>query len=57
MNAKLSDEAAWITGSHEENPTLGLPCRVVFSTDQRQVELVGLLLEDEATEQHKGVWG
>ncbi len=45
-----------ITGSHEENPTLDLPCRTVFSAGQRKVEVVGPLLEDEAAAQHAGVW-
>jgi tRNA(Arg) A34 adenosine deaminase TadA len=45
-----------ITGSHEENPTLELPCRTVFAAGQRKVEVVGPLLEEEAAEQHKGVW-
>src|ERR1700742_2208268 len=40
-----------ITGSHEENPTLDLPCRTVFAAGQRKVEVVGPLLEDEAAEQ------
>ena len=45
-----------ITGSHEENPTLDLPCRAVFAAGQRKVEVVGPLLEDEAAAQHMGVW-
>jgi tRNA(Arg) A34 adenosine deaminase TadA len=45
-----------ITGSHAENPTLDLPCRTVFATGQRKVDVAGPLLEDEAAEQHKGVW-
>lgn len=45
-----------ITGNHEENPTLDLPCRTVFAAGQRQTEVVGPLLEDEAAAQHKGVW-
>jgi tRNA(Arg) A34 adenosine deaminase TadA len=45
-----------ITGSHDENPTLDLPCRTVFFAGQRKVEVVGPLLEDEAAQQHKGVW-
>jgi tRNA(Arg) A34 adenosine deaminase TadA len=45
-----------MTGSHEENPTLELPCRTVFSAGQRKVEVVGPMLEDEAAAQHKGVW-
>jgi tRNA(Arg) A34 adenosine deaminase TadA len=46
-----------ITGSHEENPTLDLPCRIVFSAGQRKVEVIGPLLEDEAAARHDGVWG
>jgi tRNA(Arg) A34 adenosine deaminase TadA len=45
-----------MTGSHPENPTLSLPCRTVFATGQRKVEVLGPLLEDEAAEQHEGVW-
>ena len=36
------------TGAHEENPTLDLPCEVVFAAGQRPTEVVGPLLEDEA---------
>lgn len=45
-----------ITGDHPENPTLNLPCRQVFETGQRSVEVVGPLLEDEAAALHEGVW-
>jgi tRNA(Arg) A34 adenosine deaminase TadA len=45
-----------ITGDHPENPTLDLPCRKVFETGQRPVEVVGPLLEDEAAALHDGVW-
>jgi tRNA(Arg) A34 adenosine deaminase TadA len=45
-----------ITGNHAENPTLDMPCRTVFAAGQRKVEVVGPLLEDEAAEQHEGVW-
>jgi tRNA(Arg) A34 adenosine deaminase TadA len=45
-----------ITGDHPENPTLDLPCRVVFATGQRPVEVIGPLLEDEAAAIHEGVW-
>lgn len=44
------------TGSHEENPTLDLPCREVFARGQRQIAVAGPLLEDEAGEVHKGFW-
>lgn len=46
-----------ITGAHPENPTLDLPCRVVFAAGQRRVEVVGPLLEDEAARVHDGAWG
>ena len=45
-----------ITGNHAENPTLDLPCRMVFAAGQRRVEVIGPLLEDEAAAIHDGVW-
>jgi tRNA(Arg) A34 adenosine deaminase TadA len=45
-----------LTGDHPENPTLDLPCRDVFATGQRKVEVLGPALEDEAEEVHRGVW-
>lgn len=45
-----------MTGNHPENPTLDLPCRVVFEAGQRKVEVIGPLLEDEAALLHEGIW-
>ncbi|RQO33470.1 nucleoside deaminase [Herminiimonas sp. KBW02] len=45
-----------LTGDHPENPTFSLPCREVFVRGQRQVEVVGPLLEDEAAKVHEGFW-
>jgi tRNA(Arg) A34 adenosine deaminase TadA len=45
-----------ITGNHPENPTLDLPCRVVFAAGQRSVEVVGPMLAKEAAALHDGVW-
>lgn len=45
-----------ITGNHPENPTLDLPCRAVFASGQRPVEVVGPLLEDEAGAIHERFW-
>jgi tRNA(Arg) A34 adenosine deaminase TadA len=45
-----------LTGAHPDNPTLVLPCRAVFATGQRPVEVVGPMLEDEATVPHLGFW-
>ena len=45
-----------ITGNHPENPTLDLPCRVVFEAGQRTVEVIGPMLTEEAAALHEGVW-
>jgi len=45
-----------ITGDHPENPTLDLPCRTVFASGQRKVEVVGPLLEDESADIQRGFW-
>ncbi len=44
------------TGAHEENPTLDLPCEVVFSAGQRPTEVVGPLLEAEAAALQADFW-
>jgi len=44
------------TGAHEENPTLDLPCRIVFAAGQRPTEVVGPLLEDEAAKLQADFW-
>ncbi len=44
------------TGDHAENPTLDLPCRVVFEAGQRRVDVVGPLLEEEAARLQDGFW-
>ena len=44
------------TGAHEENPTLDLPCEVVFRAGQRPTEVVGPMLEDEAAELQADFW-
>jgi len=45
-----------LTGDHPENPTLDLPCRTVFGAGQRQVEVIGPFLAEEAARQHHGAW-
>lgn len=53
----LSEEALLkITGNHPENPTLSLPCREVFARGQRAIEVIGPMLEDEASVPHLGFW-
>src|ERR1700723_1006200 len=44
------------TGTHEENPTLDLPCTTVFAAGQRPTEVVGPLLEDEAAQLQADFW-
>jgi tRNA(Arg) A34 adenosine deaminase TadA len=45
-----------VIGAHPENPTLDLPCRTVFAAGQREVLVVGPLLEEEGAALHEGVW-
>jgi tRNA(Arg) A34 adenosine deaminase TadA len=45
-----------LTGSHEENPTMSLPCRDVFAHGQGSIKVVGPVLEDEARSVHDGFW-
>jgi len=44
------------TGSHDENPTLDLPCREVFARGQKKIAVAGPLLEEEAGSVHEGFW-
>ena len=44
------------TGAHEENPTLDLPCRIIFAAGQRATEVVGPLLEEEAAQLQADYW-
>lgn len=45
-----------ITGDHPENPTMSLPCRHVFASGQRSIEVIGPCLEQEAAAVHDGFW-
>jgi tRNA(Arg) A34 adenosine deaminase TadA len=45
-----------ITGHDPQNPTFSLPCREVFARGQRRVEVVGPIIENEATGVHEGFW-
>ena len=44
------------TGAHDENPTLDLPCRIVFEAGQRPTEVIGPLLEEEAARLQGDYW-
>jgi len=46
-----------LTGNHPDNPTMDLPCREVFASGQRSVEVLGPELVEEALEVFAGYWG
>jgi tRNA(Arg) A34 adenosine deaminase TadA len=47
-----------LTGSHEENPTLNLPCRELFSRGQKAIEVIGPVpqVEEEIAALHRNFW-
>jgi len=45
-----------LTGNHPGNPTMDLPCREVFASGQRSVEVLGPELVDEALRVFDGYW-
>ncbi|PWH17893.1 MAG: hypothetical protein DDG59_07215 [Anaerolineae bacterium] len=49
-------ELRQMTGAHAENPTLNLPCREVFQTGQRNIEVIGPVDLTEARQVHLGFW-
>jgi tRNA(Arg) A34 adenosine deaminase TadA len=47
-----------LTGNHSENPTLDLPCRVVFAAGQKKIDVIGPVpeAEDEIAALHRDFW-
>jgi tRNA(Arg) A34 adenosine deaminase TadA len=47
-----------LTGSHEENPTLSLPCREVVARGQKRIEVIGPVdeVESELLAPHRDFW-
>jgi len=45
-----------LTGADPENPTLDLPCRIVFAAGQRPLEVLGPYDLPPAIEVHAGFW-
>ena len=47
-----------LTGNHEENPTLSLPCREVIARGQKAIEVIGPLpeMEAELLAPHRNFW-
>ena len=46
-----------LTGNHPANPTMDLPCRQVLASGQRNLEVLGPELVDEAGTVFEGYWG
>ena len=44
------------TGDHAENPTLDLPCHIVFAAGQRPTKVIGPLLAEEAAKLQADFW-
>ena len=47
-----------MTGSSAENPTMDLPCRMVFAHSQKSVEVIGPVaeVEEEVAALHRDFW-
>jgi tRNA(Arg) A34 adenosine deaminase TadA len=47
-----------LTGNHDENPTMALPCREVFVRGQKAVEVIGPVpaVEKEIAALHRSFW-
>lgn len=47
-----------LTGSNEQNPTFDLPCRDVFAKGQKDIQVIGPIVEVEveAAKVHEGYW-
>ena len=47
-----------LTGAHEENPTLNLPCRTLVAAGQKQIEVYGPIaeVEEEILQLHRDFW-
>ncbi len=53
----LSEDGLYtLTGAHPENETMHLPCREVFARCDRQIDVEGPALEEEASAVHAGFW-
>jgi tRNA(Arg) A34 adenosine deaminase TadA len=52
-----SEQDLKIAAGHDpQNPTMSLPCRIVFAAGQRETEVIGPLLADEAAELQADLW-
>jgi tRNA(Arg) A34 adenosine deaminase TadA len=49
-------ELKGLIGPHPLNLTMDLSCRTVFAAGQREVEVIGPLIPEEAAKVHEGYW-
>ncbi len=56
--AMSEEQLLGLTGSDDRNPTLSLPCREVFASGQRPVDVLGPFpqVADAAAAVHEGYW-
>jgi len=55
--AMSEEDLLGLTGDHKDNPTMtGIGCRAVLSSGQREIEVLGPFLIDEALEIHRTFW-
>ncbi|CAM4268887.1 tRNA(Arg) A34 adenosine deaminase TadA [Paenibacillus endophyticus] len=49
---------AELTGDDEQNPTLDLPCRIVFAQGRKPIQVIGPIpeVEEAAVAVHEGYW-
>jgi tRNA(Arg) A34 adenosine deaminase TadA len=47
-----------LTGNHDENPTMALPCREVFARGQKAIEVIGPVpdVEKDIASLHRSFW-
>lgn len=47
-----------LTGSHDENPTMDLPCRTVFAAGQKAIDVIGPVaeVEEDIAALHRDFW-
>ncbi len=54
--AMTEAQLAEMTGPHDENPTMHLPAATVLASGQRDIEVAGPALSDDAMDAHRGFW-
>ncbi len=52
----LGEKSLYEMVGFESEEVLYLPCRDIFSSGHKPIEIIGPMLEDEAREAHQGFW-